>query len=316
MNANGNGNGAGVVSKETKIAGAVTFWTLTESNDHEVLYRGLTGLGLEEYAPEERTELSALKDALTKVCGGPSTIVERLGEGYEVSDKTERTASDGTPTLETSRRVYVSPIRGGNGVGAGLEFHPSYAADGPAIHASYTASRNNVPSHAVGRALVKILDAAGATPLRDTGGLYWIPEAKLPLFEQVGAVIRSASLAGGAVVNGAFGGRATVYLIRTAMDEDCVEAVADSLEREVRAEVIRINAEIAAGNLGKRALDGRQTESNKLAAKIAHYEEILGRSLDVLKEEGPKAIAASVVDALGKLPAAGEGAATGADAIM
>lgn len=311
MNANTNGNGtAGVTTKETKIAGAVTFWTLTDANDYDVLYRGLTGLGLEEYAPEERTELSALKDALTKTCGGPTTIVERMGEGYEVSDKLEVVAADGTPTLETTRRVYVAPVKGGGG----LEYHPDTAGDAPAIHAAFSAARSNVPSHSVGRSLVKILSAVGATPLRDTGGLYWIPPEKVDLIAKVGGVVRSASTAGMAAVNG-FGGRATLYMIRTAMDESAVEAVADSLEREVRSEVARITAEIEAGNLGKRALDGRTTESAKLAAKIAHYEEILGRSMDTLREEGPKAVAAAVVDALGKLPAA-EGESEGTSAVM
>jgi hypothetical protein len=114
-----------------------------------------------------------------------------------------------------------------------------------------------------------VVDALGGTRLRPSGAVYWVPGTKLDDWARVGRAVEAA----------ADGGASAVYLLRHRLDADAVRAVRDAVVTEVQAEAERIQAEVAAGHLGGRALETRQGQAADLRAKVLLYEDLLNVGL-------------------------------------
>jgi hypothetical protein len=138
---------------------------------------------------------------------------------------------------------------------------------------SYNEHLGQLRSAQVSSALVALLDDLGGTRLRPTGGVYWLPEAKVETWAEIGQVIERA---GHGVVN-------AIYLIRHDLDADAVRAVRDAIVAEVSAEAARISQEVNAGGLGERALEHRKEQARGLRSKIELYEELLDCGLEALR---------------------------------
>jgi hypothetical protein len=70
-----------------------------------------------------------------------------------------------------------------------------------------------------------------------------------------------------------------VYVLRHRLDADAVRAVRDAVVAEVQAEAGRICAEVAAGDLGGRALETRKQQAADLRDKVLLYEDVLSVGL-------------------------------------
>ena len=117
--------------------------------------------------------------------------------------------------------------------------------------------------------LVKIVEFLGGTRLRPTGAVYWIPGPKLDEW----------ALAARAVEAAADGKPSAVYLLRHRLDGDAVRAVRDAVVAEVHAAAVRIAEEVAAGDLGGRALETRKQHARELRDKVLLYEDLLSVGL-------------------------------------
>src|SRR5262249_39008919 len=124
----------------------------------------------------------------------------------------------------------------------------------------------------VSASLVRILDSLGATRLRPSGAVYWLPEYHLDRWQRVAEVVEKAGLSK----------PNSVYVIRHQMDADAMRAVRDAIVAEVGTEAARIKREVQSGELGERALEHRQQHAAELQQKIAMYEDLLGIGLELL----------------------------------
>jgi len=269
-----------MVESTVRIGGAICFWTCGELTVLQRLKDGLEDLGLGKFAPEPRTAPAALKDALESLYTLPTQLVRPLkskdgftvveeGRGVDVNSY----ATVATAKIDKSRQISLTPY--------------DYAK------AQELAGRFNEqlgllrPSQ-VTAALVAILDSLGATRLRPSGAVYWLPAHRLDDWRAVCGVVEGA---GKDKPN-------NVYVLQNVFDDEAVRAVRDAITAEVMTTAARLNAEIRSGDLGERALENRRAEAEELRRKINLYEDLLSLGLEQLHLAVDHAESAAAVAAL------------------
>lgn len=263
-----------MIQHEQPVKGAVVYWTARRT-DLTALKAAWDDLGFGRLLPDRRSGVQLLRDAL--MAEFPNNGKARL----------VRRAKDGN----TLTVVYEDRQPGGN-VYAAVQSATYHAADGrveadppnPAVAERYDELSTVFPGGAVGHALIKAVRKLDGVALRPTGGVYWLPPDGL---EQFRKLAEAAEAAGGT----------TVYLLQTQFDDRAAVAVRDGLEAEVRAAVADILDRLAAGDLGKKGIEGRRAKARVLLAKVRRYEELLGTILtDVREAVGEVEVAAAAAE--------------------
>lgn len=251
-----NGNGEGSI----RPGGAVVFWATSES-DRGKLMAGLAQLGWEKFTPEAKTPYHALLDAAKAVYSG----WQYLHRGTEKNSGVE--VVEEVKGQERNEYRHVDTLAVDEATGLLLECQRP-----DAIRAAYDKARTNIPANAVTALLVRAVAHLGGLALRPSGGFYWVKESATAQFRDVAAVAEQASVSGAT----------RVYALRVAHDASSVRAITDALRSEVEQEVSRISADIAEGEIGKRALEGRKASALALREKVKELSGILGVALDDL----------------------------------
>lgn len=256
--------------QEVSIAGAVTYWTLAEFSDSDKLSAGLEAIGLGPYAPVPPTPLVAVKRALVETFTKRKHLVRPLaGDKYAVVREEKRGSND--LDYEIVFRVHADRT---DNLSFDKPDHPAV----PAFEAAYHQQRKQVPSGAVGSALASIAHALGGVRLRESGGVFWMPADSLDKWNAVAGVVTVA----------ADEGRAVVYRLRTAIDDSAVEAVSDAITRDVEDSIADIRRKLK-DQERQSSFEKRKTEAVALDARVAKYEAILGKTLDVLRKQAKDA---------------------------
>lgn len=281
------------VSKNVSVNGQVVFWTLGEDSNHTTLEQGLTACSLGRYCPDENTSKAALKSALVSVYGSRRCLIRPLEgrAGYLVVQ--EKGEGEGNISLSHVPLFSVDVPTGPEGIvfknpesGETIGNHM-----GATVRDRFWQELDKVPSHKVARALVNIIDRISGTSLRETGGIYWIPEKTLPIWEKVVSAVESASPKNSNAI----------YALNTAKDDDCLRAVVAGLTHSVSSEMDTIRGKIQSGKLGKKALDTQNSRAADLRLKIELYEKLFGKTLTELKDSTEDLEAAEVMTALAQL---------------
>jgi hypothetical protein len=271
-----------MIESHLDVGGAVAFWTLAEWSDRDRLRQEFRALGLESFVPEPRPASSALRDALDEVLGGPRVLVRPLAakDGFAVVREDRGSDRNSYSTCLVAR------------VTDDAFPHPAFDPwDHPHVRTVRDAFRTQLgrlPAVQLSAALVRVVDALGGTRLRPSGAVYWIPGPKLDEWARVGRAVEVA----------ADGGASAVYLLRHRLDADAVRAVRDAVVAEVQGEAERIRTEVAAGQLGGRALETRQGQAADLRAKVLLYEDLLNVGLAGLHQAVDAADQAAATAAL------------------
>jgi hypothetical protein len=251
-----------------RLGGAVVYWTLSEFTFRDRLADGLADAGFGDLAPDARPATAALKAALEQTLGGSRILIRPLQsrDGFAVVEE-ERGQTENIYTQTLSARVE------GEGAFARLAF--SLADERSlAVQQAFDLHQGLIAAHQVSECLVSIVERLGGTRLRPSGGFYWLPEARLDLWQEVAAAVEKA----------AFGRPHACYVLRVAMDADAVRAVRDAIVAEVTAEANRIRNEVLSGELKERALESRRVEAEDLRDKVTQYEMLLDTGLASLRE--------------------------------
>jgi hypothetical protein len=133
-----------------------------------------------------------------------------------------------------------------------------------------------------------VVEALGGTRLRPGGAVYWVPGPRLDEW----------AAAGHAAERAAEGRPSAVYVLRHRLDADAVRAVRDAVVGEVQTEAHRICEEVAAGELGGRALETRKRQAAELRLKVLLYEDLLSVGLAGLHQAVDRADQAAATAAL------------------
>lgn len=281
---------------QLSINGRFVFWSLGNDSEHKALKEGFEQLGLSEHTPDEQSSVMSLKAALTEVYGSRRCLVRKLEKpkvpGFQITQ--ERASGENNAGLEY-HKIFSAQIPTDN---RGIIFldpdtgvriaDPKYA---DVVRDLFWKELDKVPRDNLARSLKTIATkkAHGIT-LRETGGVYWIPNDGLALWDQVVAVTQAASP----------GGRNKIYGPRTLLDDDLVHMAMDWLGQNVESEMGQIRERLGKAKT-KRGKGTQENAASDLHDKVKTYEGIFNKTLQGLKDSTKDLKAARVLTALGKL---------------
>lgn len=290
------------------FAGEIVFWSVGDTDlgrlEHDFPY------SIRDYLPKAPTPAAALKSALGSIYADKRCLIRPLevDGAYAV---VEEYATETGVTYKTR----LTAIASGDPATVRVEGGGGYSFEGSDIRDAFLAERAKLPGIAVSKALVKIVvEAFGGVPLRDSGGVYWLPSSASERFARLAFAVEAAGILrdgkAPAAALGALGHTPKinpnkVYSVFTPADENTCRAVVDALTAEVSVEVARTGEEVTATGdaaLGNRALMTRQSACVDLADKVARYEKIFGVALGDLVSSITTVKAAAMAAALAGAP--------------
>lgn len=263
---------------EVEIGGANVYWSLGWTS-RPALEMNLKALRLEAYTPNERTESAVLHQTLSHLFGGPTTIIRRLKDKSGFAIVSERRGEDHNE-YKHERAVRVENR---------LVTCDDPATDVWEIQSKFDELSSLLSPSCVSACLVEIVTKVlGGVPLRESGGLYWVPESTFPRLEAIAHAVENACVPGANNKD-----KSTVYMMETVKNENCIVAVRDAIENEIAKRIEAIDQEVAEGTLGERALESRKEEAIQLRHKLAMYEKELGCTMEALAEQVDRVRAAA-----------------------
>jgi hypothetical protein len=280
-----------------KAAGAMVFWRLSGGLKRPDLEQAFIDAGIDSRVlPPEITTLAALRTVMNRVATKHKAFVRSYGQhALAIAAKQTATTVQGTAhfpivvqaglvgfahassNMLASKRVFERR----DNEKAGKKDDPAcVTVEATSINADYDAMRDEVlgelsaardtyEADDVGSWLVDRAKACGGVPLRNGGGIYFIPRFALDSWrELIGAL--QASSAG-----------QVVYEIPALDSKGAVDAIVDALQAEAEEAIVALDASMTGA--GKRALRTKAATCVDLDAKLTKYEEQLGIKLEELR---------------------------------
>jgi len=274
-------------------AGAMTYWTLGQQTDPEILQNGLSQLGLPDYAPAQRSWLMSLKAALAEVFAKPEELVRPLRHkqrnGYTVVVECK-----GEHENNYTRTVNACIDK------EGVVTVTAGEADRFELQRLTYHYRRVLPASSVSDMLTDIIHAQlDGISLKGNGGLYFIPECHVGRWMDIAMVVEAA--AAGDTTN-------DLSVVPLEMNDNTLRDINRSITREIESSADRLRKDIAENKLGEDALLTRAVRAKALRDRIRQYEEILGQALGVCHQNLDTAVQAfSVASAVQEDDAVFEG---------
>lgn len=154
------------------------------------------------------------------------------------------------------------------------------------IRANYDKRQGEIEPNDVSSWLVKIANKLQSVPLRDTGGIYFVPRQDVDLWRRVVKAVQSVS-------------DHRVFSIPALKNSEAIDAITDAISQEAESAAIALEAELGATGdeaLGERAMKSRQEACAVLLTKISAYDELLGTQLKC--RERVEQLQAAIVSAI------------------
>jgi hypothetical protein len=251
-----------IATEASTAAGAIVWWRLVGEMDLDMLRAAWAAEGLPEaWLPDYPSATVALRRAVSEQTG-PRRLLRAHKGALVLVDEYERADDLGH---ETILRVELN-----------LVGRPSFSKVLPGLsHVAHTIESdfNRLSTHLIHSDispwLCRIMERVDAVALRETGGIYFVPRFRMPVWE---AVVRAVRRCGAHVVS-------SVPAMQT---REAVAAVLDALAQEAAGEVAAIEKDIAEG-LGARGLKNRVKATEAVERKLAAYEGLLGEKLEALR---------------------------------
>lgn len=253
--------------RESSASGGICYWNASLTSKAEI-DRRFGAIGLASFAPKERTDHSALAQACLEYAGKRDTAVE----------KHKHPGKNGLSVINIERdddMVHFTTSFGAKIVEGRVVTGRGYANESK-LQTLFEQHKRVVTGSALGSSLVRLaLHHLKGVSLKDSGGLYWIPETAMAEWDSITDAVERSALDGN---------KSTCYTLRTLMDEKATIAVKDAIISEINASLDALNAEIATGELGDEALTNRKKAANALHARCAMYEGILSEAMPTLHQ--------------------------------
>lgn len=236
-----------------------------------VLLRSLQSLWLDadlnpEFAPEAPSDDVAFARAVREL-SSPSVRAEKLTDGgwALVSKKQVADGAGADLRFGTELRVWMNADET-------LRAEPENDPRAEQIAANFTAFQRELSQLDISQWLVEQVERLNATSLRDTGGIYFLPNTALEEWGKIVTVLRGCSV------------HKIFSVPALATDEDTIALVLDAIAQESRTMFELLNKEIETSNLSSRALESRKNRLFWFEQKLQKYEELLGTRLDSVRE--------------------------------
>ena len=247
-------------------AGAMTYWSLGQQTDPQILTNGLSQLGLPDYSPKARTWLTSLRAALAEMFAKPEELIRPLKNkarnGYTIVVECK-----GEYENTYSREVNACVDKEG-----GVSVTVGYA-DVAELQRLTNHYHRVLPSSSVSDMLTNIIhDKLGGISMKSNGGLYFIPEDRIGTWQNVIMVVEAAAVE--PTTN-------DLSVVPLELNEMTLRDIKRSICREVESEAERLRKDIGGSDVGDEALLNRAVRASQLRDRIRQYEQILGQALDV-----------------------------------
>lgn len=266
-----------MATKTIEIDGLVTFWRLTNATDYDVLRAELEAIGLGEFIPEKATDYQALKNALVKVYGSQRVLIRHLSKKKKsfsvVHEKVliDPTSGEEYPDYKTSFIAYIADDEILFRYESGL---PCYPPRMDSCEEQWQSEMGKVPSEKLAKRLTDIVEYVQGIPLKSGkggGGLYWLPESNVPIWDAVKRAIAKGHP--GNIIDG----------FDVAKNKKSLSAVSRALVELVESRMTTVRTNLLKKDTGDRAKSTQRGKAEELRELVEDYEDILGTTFDGLK---------------------------------
>lgn len=241
------------------LTGEQAFWRIGPPVAHEALTKAWERAGLDpNLLPPQTTPERALTRA-----------VKELEERHRLVRR-----------LKSNAWLVVDERPDGPGMRYDSDLTVSLSGDRPKLAPDYHARRDDIfrafeqallelTGGDISAWLTKLMTHVAAVPLRETGGVYFIPRHTAQLWTRMRDVATAL-------------GHKVYRIPMVTDDHDAIEAITDAIMAETDAVADQVEADIVDG-AGPRAIQTRFQVCEATEAKVAVYEELLGGRLDSLR---------------------------------
>lgn len=277
--------GVVAVDQHVPTAGAIVWWRLSGTVDFEVIKKAWEKAGLDEkdlLTPCSPT--TALRRAVDEL-REKRTLVRPLGRsnGFAIvkemltdaHDSAERLGATPTVNRELEYDVLCKVMLDDVGrvkvetVGASDDLVNKIAKE---VRENFERNLSTLETQDFSCWLVRMMPRLDAVGLREGGGVYFVPHDRVEHVAKVVGVLREVS---SHIVN-------RVPAMRS---DDAVEAILDAITQEAEGEAAALERALTENKLGERGFENRLSHCDLVESKVARYEGLLGKNLDVLREK-------------------------------
>jgi hypothetical protein len=244
--------------------GALTFWRLSGRTTLAALCTQWLRAGLDpDQLPQASSPKAALRAALHELEGTRVLARPLHDRGDWVLQ--EEAVNDDTTAYTKRMRVRVS------GDDA-LVIEPADHPDASRLREAYRENLSTLSHANMGGWLVGLVEGLRGVSLKDTGGVYFVPEYTMREWRQIITAVEASS---GHVI----------LEIPAVSTEKAAQAVTMALVAESEQCMRAIREHLEYGDLGVRALESKQRLCRSMQGKIGEYEAVLGVAMGRLHEQ-------------------------------
>lgn len=243
-------------------AGAVTWWRLSGVIDYDRLVEEWKARDLPlADLPAPPSDNASLRRAVEDY-RGPRTLIRSMpGGGYAIVDEEFGDDESDDPEYEVRFKVWLDMDD--------LEMRfdremPEQEVD--KIHEAFTRCRRELHHTEVSSWMVRRVKAVQSISLRDTGGIYFVPEQFAATWSDFADIIAKVS-------------PSRVYEIPALKNDRAVEAIMEAVIDDAASEVEKLTKALDEKDYTERGLRGKAQRCEAIADKLRLYEDLLGRQL-------------------------------------
>ena len=244
-------------AKADESTGAVVYWTMSGAVPAGALAAAWAAAGLDaEWLPKP----ASARDALRRVCNdlrSDKVLVRKHKAGGWVLVTESWDAAAAKPVYDVGTRFWIEDDR----VRADGE-SPHTAA----IQAAFDAAMAAIATQDFSAWVVRIFGGRlHAVLLRETGGIYFVPQAAMGQFAACKAAIAAASAH-------------IIYEIPAVNSAEAAAAVFAAVQREVAEEIAALEVDLANETIRGTTVLDRLAHCNEVGAKVGVYERLFGQA--------------------------------------
>lgn len=258
-------SGLTAINEQIDSAGCIVWWRLTGGFDLRALRTAWEAEKLASvWLPEPPSPQSALRRAITEERSTTRLVRPFKSGALALVDEAE---VDGELVYTEVLRVSLDQV-------GRLEFRSTRHNDRAIcerVEDNFDKHLTQVSQSDVSSWLTRMMDRLKAVPLRENGGIYFVPSFAVKDWEGIVRALREAS-------------RHVISYVPALRSEEAATAVLDAITLEAEKAVAAMTDEVDRGELGARALQTRIVQADTVNDKVSKYEALFGARLDGMHE--------------------------------